>query len=221
MTIERYADTLASYLPNDRLFASKFSAGSNLRSLLVGAAYTLRGADDAIGEFKSEYPPETTSKLIEEWERLVGIPDGCFDVADTLEERRRNVMIKLVLSAVQTLEDFQRLLDEFGASVRIKTGRESISFPLTFPILFIGTEQEARFTLVIEIGGIQSGGFPYTFPITFGSSLGNLIECVARKVAPANVQIITRYVSLPFLTTQDGTPLLTEDGQNLTTEGFI
>lgn len=221
MGLESYTNSLAAYLPNDRLFASKFIAGTNLRGLLRGLSPLARDADDAISEFKSEYYPETTTKLLEEWEQLLGLPDDCFDIADTIEERQRNVMIKLVCSAVQTLDDFQALLDKFGITISIQSGRSAIAFPLIFPIPMIGNAKESRFTLYIELAGIEANTFPYTFPIVFGSELGNLIECVARKIAPANVQLIFNYIDSDFgLITESGIPLVTESGGQLITQGI-
>ena len=221
MSIERYTDTLAAYLPNDRLFASKFTQGSNLRSLLRGAASLLLGADESIAELRAEYYPATTTKLIEEWEALVGIPDDCFTVASTIEERRLNVMIKLVFSAVQTLEDFQELMEKMGVTVSAEAGSDAVKFPLEFPILLTGaTSNESRFTIVLLFDWLQQRTFPHAFPLLFGGPAGNFAECIARKVAPANVQLIFKYAGPPSssLLTEDGLFLITEDGDLIFTE---
>jgi len=40
--------------------------------------------------------------FLDEWERALGIPDDCFDLANTDDERRINILTKLAALGVQT-----------------------------------------------------------------------------------------------------------------------
>ena len=97
-------------------------------------------------------------------------------------------------AAAQTALDFEELALLFGFIVNVKSGTEISAFPFTFPVVFIGTVAEARFTIIIEITNILGDGFPLTFPYTFGEATLDIMKCFFNKLKPANAQIIFRQV---------------------------
>jgi len=94
-TQTQQADILAQYLRDDNLHEAKNREGSTLRKILLGLASEWLNFRSKINEVYNEYNPKTTTKMIEEWERFVGIPDNCIPVASTIEQRRLNVLLKL------------------------------------------------------------------------------------------------------------------------------
>lgn len=178
--LEQYTNSLADYLPGGALFASRSVKDSNFRKLLRGMAGELFRSNGLLKEYCEEILPDLTVKFIREWESVVGIPDDCFDGTGTLAVRRRRVLTKLAALGVQTLDDFRSLATVFGVTARVVAGSESgVSFP---------SSKAARFTIVVSLTLPER--FPYTFPITFGDDLIALLECVFKKLKPANCQVL-------------------------------
>ena len=189
-TKEEHTSALAAYLPNGKVFEAKNIEGSNLRAFLKGLSGELFTAQNYITTLKEEYFPDTTTLFIDEWEATAGIPDSCFKGDGTIEERRRDVLVKLAASGVQTDQDFIDLAALFGVEVTITAGRDEITFPLTFPVLMFNTVAEARFTTVVKFTAPDTSRFPLTFPILFGTNEIALLECIFKKLKPKNCNII-------------------------------
>jgi len=192
--IEQYTNSLADYLPGGCLFASKSIQDSNFRKLLTGMSGELFRANGLLKEYSEQILPDQTVKFIEEWESALGIPDACFNGTGTLDERRRDILVKLAALGVQTAQDFEDLGDTFGISVTVASGRDGITFPLVFPVLMFTTVTEARFTIVIKFTVQEANRFTLTFPFTFGDGNIAILECLFRKLKPANCNLIFQQV---------------------------
>lgn len=193
--IESYTDSLAGYLPGGDLFASKQVPDSKLRKLLRGLSWEMFRSNGLLREYNAEIIPDQTNKFLGEWESAVGIPDCCFTGTGTADERRRDILVKLASLGVQTTEDFIDLAKIFGVGVSISNGIDGITFPLTFPVLMFTALREARFTIVVTFTIQEDSTFPLAFPIAFGSGEIALLECLFRKVKPANCDIIFKQVA--------------------------
>lgn len=178
--IEQYTDSLADYLPGGILFASKSVKNSNFRKLLRGMSGELFRANGLLKTYNDEILPDQTVKFIEEWESALGIPDDCFKVTGTLNERRTQVLTKLASLGVQTIADFENVAAIFGIPATVLAGSES---GITF-----ASNRVARFTIVINITLPER--FPYTFPFTFGDGTTVLLECLFNKLKPANCKLL-------------------------------
>lgn len=190
-----HADSIADYLPGGRLFESARITDSNFRNLLLGLAGELFTAEGYLRTVSNEYNINTTTLLIEEWEGALGIPDTCFAADGTLEDRRRDVLIKLASLGVQTEEDFEELGVIFGVSVTITPGFDlGSTFPMTFPFIFFDSIKDSRFTIVVDFTVEAASRFPLTFPFTFGSNEISILECLFNKLKPSNCDIIFRQV---------------------------
>jgi len=169
------------------------TAGTNFRNFLVGLAGELVRAEGYLKSYQDEYDPRTTTLFIEEWEKALGIPDDCFPGNGSIENRRRDVLIKLASLGVQTEQDFVDLAALFGVNVVIVSGVEIGAFPLTFPFLLLG-EVQSRFTMVVQFTVVGGTVFPMTFPLIFGDEAIEIMQCLFNKLKPANVQIIYQEV---------------------------
>ena len=192
--IEEQAQSLANYLPGGRLFKAANIRNSNFRKLLRGLAQELIKADDFIRVYQDEIIPNETVSFIDEWEAAVGIPDDCFSGAGTLTERRSHVLIKLASLGVQTAEDFIELGALFGIVLDVRSGSVNGNFPLVFPWRFYPSAIEARFTIVVSFTVTEANRFPLTFPIIFGDEQIGILECLFRKLKPANCDILFEQV---------------------------
>jgi uncharacterized protein YmfQ (DUF2313 family) len=193
-TVAEQTQTLADYLPNGKLFAPKNLSNSNFRALLTGLAGEIFRAEQNLATYKEEINPAETTLFLDEWEAALGIPDSCFLGTGTVSERRRDVLIKLASLGVQTLDDFEVLATTFGLTATLQPLSPYATFPMTFPLYFVSTEREARFTLLVRFSATTVSVFPLTFPFTFGAAEYAIIQCLFNKLKPSNVNILYEYV---------------------------
>ena len=149
-TQEEQATILASYLPDNAMWAKKNISGSNIRKVLLGLAQEFRRNRDILNEIRDEYFPSTTTKFIENWEKQVGIPDSCIDVAADIEDRRNNVMLKLSGINATTKKEFEDLIAALGIVAVVETGTDTSTLPLSLPFILV-SEAEAPFTIVVTL----------------------------------------------------------------------
>lgn len=200
-SLEEHVDSYVAYLPGGDLFAAKNEPASVLRRLFAGLAVEIKRADDVMNDATLEYDINCTQALITEWESALGIPDSCFPGTGSLEVRRQHVLIKLASLGVSTAKGFVDLAALFGFKALIPSAATYGVFPLAFPAAFYAYPQDARFTMLVFLdANMAPEVFPFEvtkYPIPFFSNVSNIIECLFRKLAPANVDVQFRYVILP------------------------
>lgn len=90
--IAKYKQLLSDLLPQGRLWDL---LNQPVLSKLIGAmAVEFARIDDQIQIGIIESDPARTEQLIDEWERLLGLPDSCSEDDATLEERRLQIVTK-------------------------------------------------------------------------------------------------------------------------------
>ena len=192
-TLEEQTDVLAQYLPNDPLWAAKNIDGSNLRKILVGLASQFIRFRDKADEIYDEYDPTITTNLIEEWEKVVSIPDNCLGNTGTLAQRRTNILLKLAGINVTTEKQFEEVAAILGIAINVENGVDTSTIPLTLPFILVSAA-EAPFTIVITVDqSLEPSGLPLTLPFALTSSTPVLLNCLFQKLKPANTQLIFRY----------------------------
>lgn len=188
-SLESHAQALANFLPSGDLYRAKNVRDSVFRMLLRGLAHCNQDAESLLCTFDSELDIATTTAFLEAWEETVGIPDECFDRNVSVDIRRQQVLIKLASLGVQTEEDFVNLAAIYGVEIVIHPGIIHGAFPFEFPIIFFDSLKEARFTMLVFYEIAQAYTFPYTFPLIFGGLEIPILECLFRKLVPANVDV--------------------------------
>jgi hypothetical protein len=123
--------------------------------------------------YSEEILPDQTVLFISEWERALGIPDGCFKGAGTLNERRRDVLTKLAALGLQTEKDFEDIAKIFDLTVDVIPGEES-GLVLSKP----------KFTIVIKWFADGEAQSDQIFIMT----------CLYEATKPANVDLA--YINL-------------------------
>lgn len=185
---EEQANSIADYLPDDETFVSKNVSGTNTRTMLEVFSKQLTNFEEIVNVFTNEMSPECADQLMGEWENMLGIPDDCYKVEGvSLTDRRRNALIKLAKMNVQTNEDFTILAEAFNITATVQSG---IDYSNETGYVFAGGDTEARFTIVITFINNNVEKFTFTFPITFGLEILDLLECVFSKVKPANCNVL-------------------------------
>ena len=180
--INEQTKALADYLPGGKLFAAKNISDTTMRNMLVGISREYLRAEGLLKALQQEFIPDQTNNFLEDWERVLGIPDDCFDGQGDVSERRRDILIKLASLGVQTIADFQNLATLFGVTATVLPGEEAVPVP-----------PNPKFTIVVEF--VAPEGFPFTFPITFGSDVISIVECLFNQLKPANCVVVFTQVS--------------------------
>jgi uncharacterized protein YmfQ (DUF2313 family) len=174
--------SIANYLPNGPFYAAKNLPGSNFRKMLESLALEFGRKEKVFQTIADQYYPFTTNDFLEEWEAAVRIPDDCFSATGiSLEQRRKQVIAKLVMDNIITKDDFIALADFFGFTITIDQGITGDTFPMQFPATLSGTAQENKF--IIRITFISPG------------SSTDFLECFIQKLVPANVLAV--FVTTP------------------------
>lgn len=189
--IETNAQIFADLLPKGEVFLAKNIYDSNLRKLLRGLSGEMYRVQDKTYEIAFEYVIENTTKLIEEWEKSVGIPDECFSTNVDIELRRKQVIAKLGKMNIQVAEDYIKLAAFFGYNIKINTNlyEDQSRFPLKFPIK-LNSLKNFKFTIEIEFLNVPPvNNFPLYFPIKFTTSY-NFMVCLFERIKEANIKII-------------------------------
>lgn len=177
-TIRALTRNLANYLPGGKLWNAKYNPQKNLYMFLEGLAQEANRANELLRAYNDQYYPSETTDFLDEWEQTLALPDDCFQVIGVSDtDRRRNILVKLAGMSIQTVDDFEATALALGVIATVFPGEEA---PIVPPV--------PKFTIVVTFE--STNVFPYTFPIIFGSDQISLIECVFRKAAPANCDVI-------------------------------
>ncbi len=192
-TKDQQTNILAQYLRNDRLHLAKNIENTNLRKVLIGLACEFIRFKDKVNEVYSEYDPNITTSLIEEWEAFVGIPDDCFNNTGGLEERRENILLKLAGVNATTEKQFEDIAAALGFTIDVSNGVDTSTLPLTLPFVLIDTAT-APFAIVVTLdASLDPSGLPLTLPFKLGSQGPLILECLFNKLKPANTIVVFRY----------------------------
>lgn len=195
---EEHTQALARYQHTGLILKTSNIKDSNLYCLLQSIAKSLSDLDFAIEEFyKGVTLLETESEeYIVAWERMIGIPDECFDNNGSLTERKNNILIKLRSLNVITESDITGLINLLGYPAVIRQGITFATFPLTLPAVLVDDIKDARFIMVVDLPEslAPTSTFPMTFPFQLLGTGANLVECLVEKIKPANVLLTFNYI---------------------------
>lgn len=175
-TLQECTESLARYHPNGDLFLAKNVPGTNYNKFLRGLSTEICRAQDLLITYIEEILPDQTTLLIEEWESAVGIPDSCFSAEESTSDRRRDILLKLAASGLQTAQDFVDFGKLFG-------------FVDPDPGVVVVTQGVSKFEIIITFPFSDAEEFPLEFPIFFGSTTQGILECMYTKLKPANCSI--------------------------------
>ncbi|MGR3179821.1 MAG: putative phage tail protein [Candidatus Anammoxibacter sp.] len=184
---------LARHMPEGAVWENKHNLDSNLGKLILGLASEYFRISVLIEDVLTETDVNQTNLLIKEWQVSVGIPDECLAENGSLEDQRRDIILKLSsFGGIQKAVSFEDLAAILGFSAALSNGSATGVFPLEFQTRFFDSRKTAVHTIIVDL--IENKAvFPLDFPIQFTSTVSGIIECLFRELAPANVQLIFRY----------------------------
>lgn len=120
-TIDDYADAVAKVLPRGRAWPE--ARGPVWLSLLRSLAPELHRTDTRMVQLIEEADPRTCVETLEDWERVLGLPDPCAPENFTFDERRNAVIAQLRARGGASVEYFTGLAADRGYEVEIAEHR--------------------------------------------------------------------------------------------------
>jgi uncharacterized protein YmfQ (DUF2313 family) len=178
-----YARQLKELLP--RGAAWLFEADSFLSKTLLAIADELERVDGRAADLLEEWDPRTADETIEDWERVLGLPDSCVTaIPATLAERRLAVVSKLTSRGGQSRAFFTALALACGYSVTIH------EYGPSGEVLRVG----------FRCGDRVSGSYwAYAWRLDVSPPAGSALptadfECIIRRAAPAHTTVIFEYL---------------------------
>ncbi|MCF8491347.1 MAG: DUF2313 domain-containing protein [Rhodospirillum sp.] len=95
------------------------SPESVLYKTAAAAAEEYARIDARAGLLMEEADPRTTLELLAEWESSFGLPDPCSGQADSIEERRARLVVKVTMVGGQSIPYFINLAKALGYDIEI------------------------------------------------------------------------------------------------------
>jgi uncharacterized protein YmfQ (DUF2313 family) len=118
LDVAAYARQLKQLLPLG--VAWNLESGSVLSKLLLGLADELARVDARGETLINEWDPRTTLELLEDWERVLGLPDGCLlQLPDAIGERQVLATQKAIAVGGQSRQFYIDLAATLGYVVTI------------------------------------------------------------------------------------------------------
>lgn len=144
-----------------------------------------------------ESDPRTTTELLEDWERVLGLPGDCVGLAGTIQERRANIVSKLIARSAQTKAFYVMLAATLGYTITVDDIIEYDAFhveePLEQPIY--GDEWAHVFSITFPANVTREFRVDENSVedriVEFGD---DLIECVIEDNKPAHSVVLFQYV---------------------------
>lgn len=183
--VRQYQEALRALLPPGD--ALNDEGHGQLTNLLDGLAYEFSRVDARGADLIEEADPRTTTELLEDWERLTGLPDACTPAEQTLDQRRGAVVARLTSQSTPTRAFIIQQAATLGYTVTIE-------------------ERHAR-RYRDPVGGRYGNDawqFVWAVHIT-GAAAAPELECIMRRYAPAHtiVHFIYEPAALEGLQTAD------------------
>lgn len=113
---EHYRDQLRRLLPPGLIWPD---SRSNLSSLFLALAPALSNVHNRLLELIEEVDPRTSTELVDEWIRALGLPDPCLELPPTLQERRDLIVEKLASGGGQDRQFYIDLATRLGYAITI------------------------------------------------------------------------------------------------------
>lgn len=200
---EAYKAQLAALLPQGRAWPR--DDGTDLMKLMHAKAEELARIDGRVSDLLEEVDPRTTLELLDEWERIAGLPDACIAAPDSIAERRAAIQSRITAIGGQTTEYFVALAATLGFAVTITEFRPFRIGTRVNERLY-GEDWAHVWRVNVQPPAIDDGQGLTVRYFRVGESrvgerlvgFGSLdLECIIRRAAPAQSIVIFAYDIAP------------------------
>ncbi len=187
-----YQQALAALLPEGAAWPRE--AGSVLMRLLGALAVELERVDARAALLMAETDPASTTELLADWERVVGLPDPCVTQAQTVAERRAALEGRLTSIGGQSMPFFLQLAQRLGYTVTIDEFA-SAAAATAAGISFTGDEWAHTWRVnvpsTVGITPFRAGSGAAGEPLRAWSN--EVIECQFNRLKPAHSRLLFAY----------------------------
>lgn len=114
-----YASALRALMPRGRVWSD--DPESIQGKVLTSLAGAMERSDAAAADLLADVFPATTTDLLTEWESSLGLPDPCVGEGATLEQRRAQVVARLVAGGGLSAARYIAFAAELGFTITIQT----------------------------------------------------------------------------------------------------
>jgi uncharacterized protein YmfQ (DUF2313 family) len=182
MNVAAYARQLRQLLPPGRLW--NLEPDSNLSKLMLSIAEELARVDARGLVLIEESDPRTATETLDEWERMLGLPDeDVLEVPSTTEARRQAIISKLLRLGGQSRAYYVTLAAACGYEVSIYDGYGAELFRVNRQRMgdrLYGPEWAHTWKVTVQ-------------PPTGSALTTDELERILRRVAPAHTVVIFEY----------------------------
>lgn len=189
-----YKNLLIRFLPPGMMWPG-VESNNGLTALLDAFAAELARIDARAAELINEAYPDTTIELLDDWERVAGLPDDCTGALELLQQRRDALLTALTGTRSHSRQYFTNLAASLGYAITITEStpfRASINHagdPLSGATELHTWQVNTSATNAIYFRASQSAAGDPLF-----TSDSNLLECVFNALKPAHTIVQYNYV---------------------------
>ncbi len=192
MDINEYKENLKDLLPQGLMWPRE--NGTGLDKFLYAVATELARVDSRVRDMLREAYPLSSAELLEDWERVVGLPEPCVGTPTDVQTRRQAVHEKLGRRGGQSRQYFIDLAAKYGFTITIaeyntfRAGHSSAGDPVNGPQWRFAWRVNAPETTIRTFkAGQNSAGDPLR---RWGNEL---LECLINRLKPAHTHVIFAY----------------------------
>lgn len=208
--LKKYKQLLINLLPPGKLWEPKEQP--NFEALLESKAGELSRVETRVKDLLKEADPRQTFELIDDWERLLGLPDVCTPDDLTLEERQEQILQKLTNVGGLSKTFYEFIGQQLGFDITVENrinflagrGRAGDLLSNYFNRHFVAGSKAGEF--LTEIGWrfyfnvqmpitasevFRAGDVAGTPLRTFSNAL---VECTIKKLKPAHAGVTFTFV---------------------------
>lgn len=182
-----YAQQLKALLPPSP--AWQLELQPQLHALLEALAAEFARVDGRCADLHSEAFLDGFHAALEDWERVLGLPDACAPAQSSVAQRKDAVRLRLVELGGQTPAYFVQLAARMGyPNAKVRELRAPRFGRACMGDAHFGT-WNAQFMWVLDAGQRLAGGSRWGGAVwgeRFGSNPSDALVCVIRRAAPAH-----------------------------------
>lgn len=199
--VDAYARQLRALLPRGQ--AWEIETGSKRYKFLLGIATEFARIGTRAADLLREWDPRTADETIADWERVLGLPDACFDtVPEALEDRQVAAAAKLAARGGQDIPFFIALAVAQGYPATVTELGPARCGTARCGDRCYGVEWIFVFQVNLDLGGDP---LPYTGEnarcgtARCGDRFTDFeelpVQCVIRRAAPAHTLVLFSFIN--------------------------
>lgn len=193
-TRDEYGDALAGLLPTGAAWPR--DPQSALLRLVRSLAVELERMDQRAAQLLAETDPASTSELLPDWERVVGLPDPCVTTGQTVAERRQALEGRLTSVGGQSRRFFIELAARLGYSITIdEFASAAAATAAGIPYAGDGWAHTWRVNVptTVAVTPFRVGAGSVGEPLRVWSN--EVLECQFNRYKPAHTRVLFAYAT--------------------------